>query len=93
MPHGSAKGAAVSFAEGRLAAEAAEAVQQRQAARRVAEHSRDADDCLDLLSMLGLSGLAPRSAPLPARPLDEQFATVTLPEALGVFRSIEGARR
>ncbi|MEU7475069.1 hypothetical protein AB0A63_03730 [Lentzea sp. NPDC042327] len=54
----STKGAAVCFAEARVAAEHAEAAQQRQAARRVAEHSRDVDDCRDLLLMLGLAAAA-----------------------------------
>ena len=50
--------AAVDFAEARVAAEAAEAVQQRAAARRVAERSLDIGDCRELLLMLGLSGKA-----------------------------------
>ncbi|GGM86087.1 hypothetical protein GCM10011609_23080 [Lentzea pudingi] len=49
--------AAQDFAQARLAAEISELHQQRQAARRVAERSRDAGDCLDLLSMLGLANL------------------------------------
>ncbi|MFS8096929.1 hypothetical protein LFM09_07285 [Lentzea alba] len=85
-PHGRAKGAAIGFTEARVAAEAAEAVQQRQAARRVAEHSRDAGDCMDLLLMLGLSGVAPR--PPHGHPVNTTF-----PDALDVFRSTEGARR
>ncbi len=88
MPSSNAKGAAVGFAEARTAAQAAEVVQQRQAARRVAEHSRDADDCLDLLLMLGLS-----EAARTGRPQRDQSANVTFPEALGVFRPTEGARR
>jgi hypothetical protein len=53
---GNRRGAAVDFAEARFAAERAEAVQQRAAARRVAEHSHDIVDCRELLLMLGLSG-------------------------------------
>jgi hypothetical protein len=48
--------AATDFAEARVAAEQAEAVQQHAAARRVAEHAHDVGDCRELLSMLGLSG-------------------------------------
>lgn len=93
-PHGNAKGAAVCFAEARIAAEAAEAVQQRQAARRVAEHSRDVDDCRDLLLMLGLSGITSSAEPHSAHPVrDDQTVASTFPEALGVLRSTEGARR
>ncbi|MFD9701731.1 hypothetical protein [Lentzea sp. NPDC059081] len=90
-PHGALEGAAVSFAEARVAAEKAEVLQQRQAARRVAEHARDPADCLDLLTMLGLSGLAPSDRPPSAPRTHTPHAT--LPEALGVFRSTEGARR
>ncbi|WP_189253366.1 hypothetical protein [Lentzea flava] len=49
------RGPATGFAEARIAAEQAEAVQQRAAARRVAEHSHDAGDCRELLLMLGLT--------------------------------------
>jgi hypothetical protein len=74
---GHARGAAVAFAEARVAAEQAEAVQQRAAARRVAEHSHDVGDCRELLLMLGLTN--PRTNSL-------------TPDALSVFRSTEGAR-
>ncbi|MCG8925066.1 hypothetical protein [Lentzea sp. CC55] len=77
VTHRRTTGAAAGFANARIAAEQAEFVQQRQAARRVAEHARDAGDCLDLLSMLGLSGLAPATA----HPAD-----VMSPEVLGVPR-------
>jgi hypothetical protein len=50
--------AAIEFADARIAAEQAEAVQQRAAARRVAERSHDIVDCRELLLMLGLSGQA-----------------------------------
>ncbi|MFD4638157.1 hypothetical protein ACFWN2_12625 [Lentzea sp. NPDC058436] len=62
-PHSSLP--AQGFTQARLDAEQAAAVQQRQAAHRVAEHSRDAGDCLDLLQMLGLTGLAPRTPEAP----------------------------
>ncbi|SEQ94053.1 hypothetical protein SAMN05216188_106293 [Lentzea xinjiangensis] len=89
-PQAKAKGAATCFAEARIAAGKAEAVQQRHAARRVAEHSRDADDCRDLLLMLGLSDLAPSGEPRLPHDLSADPAS---PEALGVFRSTEGALR
>ncbi|SDF40568.1 hypothetical protein SAMN05216553_101475 [Lentzea fradiae] len=88
-PHDPPQRPALGFAEARVAAEQAEAVQQRQAARRVAEHSRDAGDCLDLLSMLGLSGLSPSGG----RAVATAPHPLTFPEALDVFRSTEGARR
>ncbi|MET9632783.1 hypothetical protein ABZX92_35545 [Lentzea sp. NPDC006480] len=47
--------AALDFADARIAAEQAEAVQQHAAARRVAERAHDASDCRELLLMLGLS--------------------------------------
>lgn len=53
-----ARRAAVDFAEARVAAEQSAAVQQRAAARRVAERSLDIGDCRELLLMLGLSGKA-----------------------------------
>lgn len=84
--HERPKGAAVGFAEARVAAEVAEGVAQHHAARRVAEHSHNADDCRELLSMLGLSGVAPRV-------VQEQRPNLTFPDALGVFRSTEGVRR
>ncbi|SDO46651.1 hypothetical protein [Lentzea jiangxiensis] len=80
-------GAAACFANARIAAEQAEFVQQRQAARRVAEHARDAGDCLDLLTMLGLSNLAPTVVP-PAHPTN-----MTFPDALGVSRPAEADHR
>ncbi|USX53676.1 hypothetical protein [Lentzea sp. HUAS12] len=86
---GRPNGAAADFQEARLAAEEAGAVQQRQAAQRVAEHSHDAQDCLDLLSMLGLAGLQPRDA----HPMRDEPANVTFPEALGVYRTTEGVAR
>jgi hypothetical protein len=55
-PSGRIRHAAADFAEARFAAERAEAVQQRAAARRVAERSHDIGDCRELLLMLGLSG-------------------------------------
>ncbi|GLY47307.1 hypothetical protein [Lentzea sp. NBRC 102530] len=58
---------AIGFAQARQAAERAEFHQQRQAARRVAERSRDAGDCLDLLSMLGLANLPASTGPEGAR--------------------------
>lgn len=75
----SRRGGALDFAEGRLAAEKAEILQQGQAARRVAEHAHDAGDCLELLSMLGLANVPRRT-------------DVTFQDALAVFRSTEGAR-
>ncbi|MGW6443315.1 hypothetical protein [Lentzea sp. NPDC055074] len=54
---GKPRHAAQDFAQARLAFETAEIHHQRQAAKRVAEHSRDAGDCRDLLSMLGLANL------------------------------------
>lgn len=86
---GRPNGAAADFQEARLAAEAAGAVQQRQAAQRVAEHSHDAQDCHDLLAMLGLAGLQPRDA----HPVRVEPANVTFPEALGVYRTTEGVAR
>ncbi|GHH42542.1 hypothetical protein [Lentzea cavernae] len=81
--------AAADFAQARLAADEAEAVQQRQAAQRVAEHCHDAQDCLDLLAMLGLSGLQPRAA----HPMRDEPIDLTFPAALGVHRTTEGALR
>ncbi|MDX3659757.1 hypothetical protein PV646_20855 [Streptomyces sp. ID05-26A] len=86
---GGPNGAAADFAEARLAADEAAAVQQRQAAHRVAEHCHDAQDCRDLLEMLGLSGLAP----LASHPMRNEPIATTFPEALGVNRTTEGARR
>ena len=82
--------AAVDFAEARLSAERAENLHQRQAARRVAEHARDAGDCRELLSMLGLANLPPGSCHGVSR--QEQLTTPTFPEAFDVFRPVEGAR-
>jgi len=79
--------AAVDFAEARLSAERAETLQQRQAARRVAEHSQDAIDCRELLSMLGLANLPTGRGDAGAR-----HTIPTSPEAFDVFRSAEGAR-
>jgi hypothetical protein len=75
------------FTKARLDAEQVAAVRQRQAAHRVAEHSRDAGDCLDLLQMLGLSGLAPGTPPR------NHLVAPTFPEASDVFRSTEGVLR
>ena len=80
---GRPSGAAADFAEARLAAEAAGAVQQRQAARRVAERSHDAQDCRDLLLMLGLSDLEPSAVP----PVQTESAVMTFSEALGLHRT------
>jgi hypothetical protein len=74
---GRTRHAAADFAEARMAAERAEAVQQHAAARRVAERAHDVGDCRELLSMLGLTGVRTKSL---------------LPDALSVFRPIEGAR-
>ena len=52
---GRTRHAAVDFAQATVNAEQAEAVQQRLAARRVAERAHDAVDCKELLLMLGLS--------------------------------------
>lgn len=52
---GSTRRAAGEFAEARVAAEQAEVVQQRLAARIVAGHAHDVGDCRELLSMLGLT--------------------------------------
>ncbi|SES17571.1 hypothetical protein [Lentzea albida] len=92
---GRPNGAAADFQEARLAAEEAGAVQQRQAAQRVAEHSHDAQDCRDLLAMLGLADLQPRDAHpvLDANPVRDEPANVTFPEALGVYRTTEGVAR
>ncbi|MFI6096276.1 hypothetical protein ACIA8G_12015 [Lentzea sp. NPDC051213] len=79
------------FAEARLSAQKAELVHQRQAARRVAEHSHDVGDCRELLSMLGLVNLPPASGHRPAVARDD-LPALTFPEALDVFRSAEGAR-
>jgi len=84
-PNGS--GAAVDFAEARLFAERAENLQQRQAARRVAEHAHNAGDCRELLSMLGLADLPPGSWDAPA-----QHTAHFSPDALDVLRSATGAR-
>lgn len=81
---------AVDFAEARLSAERAENLQQRQAARRVAEHARDAGDCRELLSMLGLAKLRPGTCG--AVPRHDQHTTPAFPEAFDVFRPVEGAR-
>ncbi|HEX7307183.1 hypothetical protein [Lentzea sp.] len=82
-------GAAADFADARLAAEEAGAVQQRQAAQRVAQHCRDLQDCRDLLEMLGLSSLRPRAA----RPVHDDPSSPTSPEALSVHRTTEGERK
>jgi hypothetical protein len=82
--------AAVDFTEARLSAERAEIVQQRQAARRVAEHARDAGDCRELLSMLGLAKLPPSSCG--AVPQHDQHTTPAFPDAFDVFRPVKGAR-
>ncbi|MEU7478233.1 hypothetical protein AB0A63_19770 [Lentzea sp. NPDC042327] len=82
-------GAAADFTEARLAADETGVVRQRQAARLVAQHCHDAQDCRDLLAMLGLSELAPRTA----GPTRDEQKTTTSPEALGVHRTTEGARR
>jgi hypothetical protein len=69
--------AALDFAEARVAAEQAGVVQQRAAARRVAERSHDVSDCRELLAMLGLTGVRSKQI---------------FPDALSVFRPTEGAR-
>ncbi|QFZ23015.1 hypothetical protein [Saccharothrix syringae] len=74
----------VGFTEARAVADRAEAVQRRQAARTVADHSLDVGDCRELLSMLGLSGRQPDAA--------AQDATSPHRDAPGAFRSTEGAR-
>jgi hypothetical protein len=79
--------AAVDFAEARLFAERAEALNQRQAARRVAERSHDASDCRELLAMLGLANLPAGTGDAGVR-----HTIPTSPEAFDVFRSAEGAR-
>ncbi|MCP2272539.1 hypothetical protein [Actinokineospora diospyrosa] len=59
---------AAGFADGRAAAEKAEAVQRVRAARTVAEHSLNAEDRGVLLSMLGIAGPEPVAqveSPLP----------------------------
>ena len=81
---------AVDFAEARLSAERAEVVRQRQAARRVAENARDAGDGRELLSMLDLAKLRPGTCG--AIPRHDQYTSPTFPEALDVFRIVEGAR-
>ncbi|WP_285612823.1 hypothetical protein [Actinokineospora globicatena] len=65
-PRSSKVKAAIGFADGRAAAEKAEAVQRKRAARTVAVHSLDAEDRGVLLSMLGIAGQEPApSAPQP----------------------------
>jgi hypothetical protein len=90
QPPPSRSRAAVDFAEARLSAERAETLQQRQAARRVAERAHDAGDCRELLSMLGLANLPPDSCG--AVPRHDMHTTPTFPEAFDVFRPVEGAR-
>ncbi|RLK58994.1 hypothetical protein CLV68_3475 [Actinokineospora cianjurensis] len=58
--------AAIGFADGRAAAEKAEAVQRVRAARTVAVHSLDAEDRGVLLSMLGIAGQEPAPGTPPA---------------------------
>lgn len=86
---GRSTSAAADFAQARLAADEAGAVQQRQAAQRVANHCHDAQDCRDLLAMLGLSDLQPRVAP----PMRDEPNDLTFPAALGVHRTTEGVLR
>ena len=90
QPSPSRPRAAVDFAEARLSAQRVETLQQRQAARRVAEHAHDAGDCRELLSMLGLANLPPGSCGKVSR--HDQHTTPTFPEAFDVFRPVEGAR-
>ncbi|KOV83309.1 hypothetical protein [Nocardia sp. NRRL S-836] len=82
--------AAVDFAEARLSAERAGVLNQRQAAKRVAEHSLDVGDCRELLLMLGLADLPPVSRDVLTR--SDQHTTPTFPEAFDVFRPAGGAR-
>ncbi|MEU3642169.1 hypothetical protein AB0E59_02225 [Lentzea sp. NPDC034063] len=54
--------AAQDFEQARLNAENTGVLHQRQAAKRVAEHSLDVGDCRELLSMLGLANLPASTA-------------------------------
>ncbi|MDR6596383.1 hypothetical protein ACFFSW_27050 [Saccharothrix longispora] len=85
-----AGGTNVGFAEARAATDVAEAAQQFQAARTVADHSLDVSDCRELLSMLGLSA---RSADTPTPARQERPVNRTHRDAQGAYRPTEGARR
>ncbi|MGM1065333.1 hypothetical protein [Saccharothrix sp. Mg75] len=85
-----AGGTTVGFAEARAATDVAEAAQQFQAARTVADHSLDVSDCRELLSMLGLSA---RSADKPAPARQDRPVNGPHRDVQGAFRSTGGARR
>ncbi|WP_143073370.1 hypothetical protein [Actinokineospora terrae] len=82
--------AAIGFADGRAAAEKAEAVQRVRAARTVAVHSLDAEDRGVLLSMLGIAGQ--ESAPCTPPAAASQPATPQPVAAIAPWPN-QGARR